>query len=190
VVQPAPQPQPPGLVQTPLPPPNNDAGAAETAPVDNGQPAAAPAGQIPAGQAPAGQAPAATAAAQTPPASVPDTSASLPPPLDNAWVPGHTAEIGILDKVDGGASTVSVPVGGQTVVGDLQINVLACETRPPADVPDDAIFVAIQPANGQGAAPAADGSDTAPFRGWMVRSIPAATVVGDGSETLRVVGCS
>jgi hypothetical protein len=185
LVQPALQPPPPGLVQTPLPPANSDAGAANSAPVDNGQPAAAP----PPGPPPAGQ-----AAATPPTAAVPDTSASLPPPLDNAWVPEHTAEIGILDKVDGGASTVSVPVGGQTVVGDLQINVLACESRPPTDVPDDAIFVAIQPANGQAAPPAAEasgsGPDAALFRGWMVRSVPGATVVGDGSETLRVVGCS
>ena len=98
---------------------------------------------------------------------------------------------------------------------------LACRTRPPGEIPDDAIFVSIQPvatgATGTAsAAPppgatladdsSADGGPAPPgqsdstragaaagapiFRGWMIRSIPGATVVGDASETLRVVSCS
>lgn len=197
--------QPPGLVETPLPPANSDNGASGGAPVDNGEPAATPPPADTAGNsappaqagnsATPGQAPAAQAqAGQSQPAG-PDTSSSMPPPADNNWVPEKTAEIGVLDKVDGGASTISVPVGGNATVGDLQINVLACVARPPADIPDDAIFLAIQPAPSQpGAAPLdpAVSDDGAPplFRGWMIRSIPGATVVGDASETLRVVSCS
>jgi hypothetical protein len=208
-----PQSVPPGLVQTPLPPPNMDngqAGTDGTAPDDNAA-ADMPTAVSPA--APTGNAPAASApgVAAIPPAAAPDTAASTPPPPANDWLPAHTAEIGLLDKVDGGASTVSIPVGGQTNAGDLQINVLACVTRPPGEIPDDALFVSIQPLPGAAAAtasaapaatasaaPAAtdaqDGSADAAggpiFRGWMVRSIPGATVVGDASETLRVVSCS
>jgi len=192
-----PQPAPPGLVQTPVPPAdmdNGQAGTDGTGNADNGAPqpdassAATPA--APVAPAPAGAPPAAPAA--------PDTADSTPPPPSNSWVPAKTAQIGLLDKVDGGASTIAIPVGGQTDAGDLQISVLACVSRPPGEIPDDAIFVSIQPvatgATGTASAPPPgdDGAATgAPiFRGWMVRSIPGATVVGDASETLRVVGCS
>jgi hypothetical protein len=184
-----PESQPPGLVETPVPPAGNaDTGQAGTdgqaAPAASAQ-AAPAAGEAAAGQAAAGQAaggqPAGGQAAGAP---APDTASSLPPPIPDSWVPEHTAELGILDKVDGGANTITVPVGGQTTAGDLQISVLACVARPPDEVPDDAVFVAIQPT---GAGDAAQGPL---FRGWMVRSIPGATVVGDASETLRVVGCS
>jgi len=60
--------------------------------------------------------------------------------------------------------------------------VLACVSRPSAEVPDDAIFVSIQPVVESDGGPI--------FRGWMLRSLPGATVVGDASETFRVVGCS
>jgi hypothetical protein len=180
-----PQPAPPGLVQTPVPPVNADTGQAGTdgTASDNGTPVTPDA--------------AATAPVTpgTPAATAPDTASSTPPPPANTWLPEHNAQIGLLDKVDGGASTVSIPVGGQTDAGDLRISVLACATRPPGEIPDDAVFVSIQPVptGASGTAPANPSGTTegAPiFRGWMVRSIPGAAVVGDASETLRVVSCS
>lgn len=194
-----PEAQPPGLVETPVPPANADTGQANNG---DGQPAvSAPATTPAAGTqaAPeAGQPAGGSPAAPVPP----DTASSTPPPVPNNWVPEHTAELGILDKVDGGANTVTIPVGGQATAGDLQISVLACVARPPDEVPDDAVFVAIQPANSASApagaatpgaaAPSGDGGGPSGplFRGWMVRSIPGAAVVGDASETLRVVNCS
>jgi hypothetical protein len=186
VPQTAPQAQPPGLVQTPLPPANADTGDANAAPVDNGEPAMTPppedsANPPPPAAAASGQAPAAPASVQAPAAPAgQNTASSTPPPVPNDWVPEKTAQIGVLDKVDGGASTILVPVGGQTTVGGLRISVLACVTRPPDQVPDDAVFVAVQHA---------DDAANALFRGWMIRSIPGAAVVGDASETLRVVSC-
>jgi len=170
--------QPPGQVETPVPPADQDDGqaqAVQAAPA-SGQPDGTQAASPPAAPGPA--APSQAAPSQT----APDTADSTPPPVPNDWVPEKTAEIGILDKVDGGASTVSVPVGGQTTAGDLQISVLACVARPPNEVPDDAVFLDIQPTD--------DSSGGPIFRGWMIRSIPGATVVGNASETLRVVSCS
>jgi hypothetical protein len=216
-----PQPAPPGLVQTPVPPANADNGQnpPDGTAVDNGAPAA-PTPVTPDASQTAPVTPGQTAPAVTTPTPAPNTASSTPPPAANDWVPQHTARIGLLDKVDGGASTVSIPVGGQTDAGDLQISVLACETRPPGEIPDDAIFVSIQPVAtgatgtasaapppggtpadatasggpappGQGDGTQAGSASGAPiFRGWMVRSIPGATVVGDASETLRVVSCS
>ncbi len=113
-------------------------------------------------------------------ATSPDLTALPQPP--NNWSPGVTARLGVLDKVDGSTSEVAIQVGGQTAIGDLSVSVLACVTRPAGQIPDAAIFIAVQ---GSGASP-----DTAVYRGWMVRSAPGAAVVGDASETLRVVSCS
>lgn len=103
-------------------------------------------------------------------------------PMSNDWDPGKTAEIGVLDRVDGGIANLTVPVGGQVTSGDLTISVLACDMRPSNEVPDAAIFLNVQSTANTNGPPV--------FHGWMVRSIPAATVVGDQSETLRVANCT
>jgi hypothetical protein len=103
-------------------------------------------------------------------------------PMSNDWVAGHTAEIGVLDQVDGAIANLNIPVGGQVTSGDLQIQVLACMMRPADQLADAAIFVNVQSTADKTAPPI--------FHGWMVRSVPAATVVGDASETLRVANCT
>ena len=110
----------------------------------------------------------------------PDTMPVIP----NDWVPGTMATLGVLNEVDGGTSQVTIPVGGQSQVGDLQVSVQACDMRPPTQLPDTAIFLTVTQAGSDGT------SSTTLYRGWMLRSEPGATVVGDGSETFRVVGCS
>ncbi|MDE8347931.1 MAG: DUF2155 domain-containing protein [Acidocella sp.] len=107
---------------------------------------------------------------------------TTPPMESNDWVPGKAAVIGVLDKVDGGIANLQVPVGGQVTSGDMQISVLACVNRSADHVPDSAIFVSIQTTDKLSGPPL--------FRGWMVRSVPADSVVGDGSDTLRVVSCN
>ncbi len=149
---PAAEPAPPGLVQTPLPPP-----ASTTATDNNTDTGAAPAATAP-------------------------QAATTPPVPANTWLPGTTAKLRVLDKVDGGVADLSIPVGGQATAGDLHISVLACALRPPSQIPDSAIFLSIVPAGDSTAAPT--------YRGWMVRSVPAASVVGNASETFRVVNCS
>jgi len=115
-------------------------------------------------------------------AATPPPAATAPPPTPNTWVPGTTAKLGVLNKVDGSVSSVSIPVGGQAAIGDLQVSIQACVTRPPDQVPDAAIFLSVQPQSQSTASPL--------FRGWMVRSTPGATVVGDGGETFRVINCT
>jgi hypothetical protein len=149
-------PPPPGLVQTPVPP----------GPV------------VP--QTAVTNAPGAAATAGVPAAPPPPDA---PPVIPNDWVPGTKVTLGVLNEVDGGTSQVSIPVGGQSQIGDLQVSVQACDMRPPTALPDDAIFLTVTQAAG---------SDTGTplYRGWMLRSEPGATVVGDASETFRVIGCS
>ncbi|OYV28336.1 MAG: hypothetical protein B7Z81_15815 [Acidocella sp. 20-61-6] len=122
--------------------------------------------------------PAAPDAMSAPPASAPVAAPSPP----NTWLPGSTATLGVLNKVDGSTSQVSIPVGGQQHVGDLNVSVLACVTRPPGQLPDTAIFLSVQNATQDSSAPI--------YHGWMVRSMPGAAVVGDASEIFRVIACS
>lgn len=122
---------------------------------------------------------------QTPvPPAAPPAPPDVAPAIPNNWVPGTVATLGVLNEVDGGTSKVSIPVGGQSTIGDLQVGVQACDARPPDQLPDSAIFLTVTPAAG------GNGSGTTLYRGWMVHSVPGSTVVGDGSETFRVIGCS
>jgi hypothetical protein len=155
---------PPGLVQTPVP------GASALG--DTAQSAA------PGGDSPAASGTNAPTAAASPTAPPPPDVAPVPP---NTWVAGNSATLGVLDKVDGSTSQVSIPVGGQATVGDLQVSVQACVNRPADQIPDSAVFLSVQNQS--------DGSSAPLYKGWMVRSTPAATVVGDASETFRVIGC-
>ena len=125
-------------------------------------------------------------AAQEADTARPDTAApamaDTAPAIPNNWATGTTALLGVLDKVDGSTSQVSIPVGGQANVGDLQLSVQSCVSRPSGQLPDAAIFLTVQTL--------ADMAGPPLFRGWMVRSTPGATVVGDAGETFRVMGCS
>lgn len=157
--QPAP---PPGLVQTPLPPPGVGTNA------DNGDQTT--------------QMQAVSPAAPPPAAGNAAPAQDVPPTPPNDWVPGKTAELGVLDKVDGGTRTLTIPVGGQATVGDLTVSVQACVTRPPGQLPDSAIFLTLQPKDAQDGAPV--------YRGWMVHSAPGATDAGNAGEAFRVITCS
>lgn len=163
----------PPIVSTPLP-------AAGPAPVAAPAPVAPPPGLVQAQPpvAPASEAPSSGSAATAPVTNIPDTA----PVISSGWTASTAALLGVLDKVDGSTAQVSIPVGGQANVGDLQVSVQSCLVRPAGQLPDAAIFLTVEPL--------ANTSGPPLFRGWMVRSTPGATVVGDAGETFRVIGCS
>ncbi|WP_051622265.1 DUF2155 domain-containing protein [Acidocella facilis] len=185
-VAPSPAP-PPGLVETPLPPPGSgNADNGNGANTDNGGTAqaqavspAAPNGLTPA-PAPASNGAVAPGPSGNNPAPLPNNDVAPTPPND--WVPGKTAEIGVLSKADGSTSTLTIPVGGQATAGDLIVSVQACATRPQGQLPDAAIFLTLQSKDGSGSAPL--------YHGWMVRSAPGATDAGNAGEAFRVMNCS
>ncbi len=156
---------PPGLVQTPLPSPTS----ANVGNADNG--ASTDATQAQAVSPDAG----ASAPAQP-------TAPDIAPTPANNWVPGKTAELGVLNKVEGSTKTLTIPVGGQASAGDLTVSVQACVTRPPGTLPDSAVFVTLQ-----SNAPEGGGQV---YRGWMVHSAPGATDVGDADDAFRVIACT
>lgn len=133
-------------------------------------------------------APSAPGSATPGPATAPPAgTAALPPPdvaptPPDSWTPGTTAVLGVLNKVDGSTAQLQLPVGGQSqTTGDLSVSVQACLTRPAGQLPDAAVFLTVI-APQQGAAPL--------YRGWMLRSAPGATFVGNAGQTFRVIGCS
>jgi hypothetical protein len=168
VIPPAPPltpeaPAAPAPVQPALQPP--PPGLVQTAPPPAGA-AMAPASN---GVTPSG------VAAQPPP---PDVAPSQP---DN-WTPGTGAVLGVLNKVDGSTTQLQLPVGAQAqTTGDLSVSVQACLSRPAGQIPDVAIFLTVAPTQ-QGSTPI--------YRGWMLRSAPGATFVGNAGQTFRVIGCS
>lgn len=181
----APPAPPPGLVQTPLPPPDSNADQGNTGQGNTDQGNAnqgnAAGGdqttqlQAVSPSAPVNGAPVGSGGAQPP-------AQDQPPQPANDWVPGKTAILGVLNKVDGSTSTLTIPVGGQATAGDLTVSVQACVSRPPGQLPDAAIFLTLQPNDAQSGPPV--------YRGWMVRSTPGATDAGNAGQAFRVITCS
>lgn len=101
------------------------------------------------------------------------------PAPEPAWLPRHSAELQILDKVDATHETLDVAVGSSAKVGDLTIAVEACLVRPPDRERDAAAYVDITDRN-----PA-----IRPFRGWLLAAEPAASTFEHPIYDVRVTGC-
>jgi hypothetical protein len=88
----------------------------------------------------------------------------------------------VLNKVDGSTAVLKLPVGAPSqTTGDLGVSVQACMTRPAGQIPDAAVFLTVTPVQ----------QETAPlYKGWMLRSAPGATFVGNAGQTFRVINCS
>ena len=110
-----------------------------------------------------------------PPAARPETPPT--PPL--SWVPQRVAEIQVLDKVNARHSVLTVKVGEQVQFASLRIEVQGCVMRAPNQPQDAAAFLVITDANKEGV----------PFRGWMVASQPALSMLQHPVFDIRVTGC-
>ncbi len=88
--------------------------------------------------------------------------------MSSTWIESQKAELQLLDKITARISTQSVPVGGGTEFGTLELRVHYCAYRPPEEPPENAAFIMIFD-NGY--------SDKKPkkalFSGWMFASSPA-----------------
>jgi hypothetical protein len=118
-----------------------------------------------------------------PPVPEPPASATGPSvPAPSQWLPGHQAQLTVLDKIYGSASTVSAIVGTPFTVRFLTVTVLACLVRPPSLPPDAAAFLQVTDSH------AAPGS--APeFRGWVFKAEPALSGMHDPATDISVDSC-
>jgi hypothetical protein len=116
--------------------------------------------------------------APEPPASSTEPAVAAP----TQWLPGHQAQLTVLDKIYGSASTVSATVGTPFTVRFLTVTVLACLVRPPTLPPDAAAFLQVTDSH------AAPGS--APeFRGWVFKAEPALSGMHDPATDISVDSC-
>ena len=97
--------------------------------------------------------------------------------IASSWIESQTAELQLLDKITARISTKSVPVGGGTEFGTLELRVHYCAYRPPEEPPENVAFIMIFD-NGYAekkpkAAQKAQKAQKALFSGWMFASSPA-----------------
>ncbi len=123
---------------------------------------------------PPGQ-PSPPAPADAPPAPRPET----PPTPASTWVAKNVAELQVLDKVNARHTDLTVKAGEKVQFGPLSIEVQSCVARPPNEPRDAAAFLSITDAN----------NDGVPFRGWMVASQPALSMLQHPMYDVRVTGC-
>ena len=91
--------------------------------------------------------------------------------IASSWIESQTAELQLLDKITARISTKSVPVGGGTEFGTLELRVHYCAYRPPEEPPENVAFITIFD-NGY-AEKKPKKAQKAMFSGWMFASSPA-----------------
>ena len=94
--------------------------------------------------------------------------------IASSWIESQTAELQLLDKITARISTKSVPVGGGTEFGTLELRVHYCAYRPPEEPPENVAFIMIFD-NGyaEKKLKKAQKAQKALFSGWMFASSPA-----------------
>lgn len=105
--------------------------------------------------------------------------AAGPPSPPDAWQPRDTAELSVLDKVRAQPSPLTVRVGQSVSWGSLTITLRSCVARPPDLPQDSAAFLEVTDGRATGAA----------FRGWMLASAPALSLMEHPIYDLRVTSC-
>ena len=94
--------------------------------------------------------------------------------IASSWIESQTAELQLLDKITARISTKSVPVGGGTEFGTLELRVHYCAYRPPEEPPENVAFMMIFDNGYAEKKPKeAQKAQKALFSGWMFASSPA-----------------
>ena len=94
--------------------------------------------------------------------------------IASSWIESQTAELQLLDKITARISTKSVPVGGGTEFGTLELRVHYCAYRPPEEPPENVAFIIIFDNGYAEKKPKkAQKAQKALFSGWMFASSPA-----------------
>jgi hypothetical protein len=101
------------------------------------------------------------------------------PQRPNVWLPRGGAVLQALDKVNTRSATLSLKVGQTVQFQTLAITLRACRVRPPDQPADAAAYVEV--------------TDSRPgwggFRGWLLQSSPALSMLEHPIYDLRVAAC-
>lgn len=98
----------------------------------------------------------------------------------NAWVSKGSAELIVLDKVEGMRRPLTLAVGQSAVVGSLSVMVKACLVRPPTQPADAAAFLVITDSH----------KDESGFKGWTLANEPWLSELQNPEYDVWVQGCS
>jgi hypothetical protein len=118
-----------------------------------------------------------------PPAPEAPSATTTSVPASSDWLRKGQAQLTVLDKIYGSASTISATVGTPFTVRFLTVIVLACWVRPPNLPPDAAVFLQVTDSH------AAAGSPPE-FRGWILHAEPALSGMADPATDISVTGCT
>ena len=97
----------------------------------------------------------------------------------NIWLPGQTAKLQALDKVNAQATALTIKVGQSATIGSLTIAVKACLIRPADQPADAAAFLDVTDSH----------PDAAGFKGWMLATEPSVSIMQHPIYDIRVTGC-
>jgi hypothetical protein len=98
----------------------------------------------------------------------------------NVWLPAQTAKLQALDKVNAQATPLTIKVGQSAALGSLTITVKACVVRPSDQPADAAAFLDVTDSH----------ADSPGFKGWMLQTEPAVSMMQHPIYDLRVMGCA
>ncbi|MGE0420018.1 MAG: DUF2155 domain-containing protein [Acetobacteraceae bacterium] len=126
-----------------------------------------------------GTPPSGTPSSAAPPSATPPAITGQAPGFPNVWQPRTTATIQALDKVNARFKNLTLTPGKPVQFQTLTITLTACVVRPPDQPADAAAYVTVT-----------DSRDKMfDFRGWLIRSTPASSMMQHPIYDLRVEGC-
>ena len=106
---------------------------------------------------------------------------AAPQPIQPSWLPQPqgSAQLQVLDKVNAQSAVLNVKVGQEAQFGSLNIQVTACDVRPPDQPRDFAAYLTITDKH----------ADAPNFSGWMLANNPSLSMLQHPIYDVRVVGC-
>ncbi len=87
-----------------------------------------------------------------------------------------------LDKITARVSTIEAPINKAVRFGSLEITALACDKRPPEELPESAAYLVIRDIR-------PDEGTAKLFRGWMFASSPALSALEHPVYDIWVLDC-
>ncbi len=87
-----------------------------------------------------------------------------------------------LDKITARVSTIEAPIDKTVRFGSLEITALACDKRPPEELPESAAYLVIRDIR-------PDEGPVKLFRGWMFASSPALSALEHPVYDIWVLDC-
>ena len=98
----------------------------------------------------------------------------------NVWLPAKVARLQALDKVNAQSTPLTIKVGQSAAIGSLTITVKACVVRPPDQPADAAAFLDVTDSH----------ADQPGFKGWILETEPAVSMMQHPIYDLRITGCA